>query len=157
MRYNAYSDNFEFITFQNDTLEMEKINDINKITFTNPYKKYIYLNYISAAKGRTKGFLVEIHAKGSFILYTKESVTFYGGKKARNTQETDLPACYSKVSYSHFFKTNTGNIIAFPESKKQLTKLYPDKKEAIAAFIKENKIDFDALEDRKKIIDFLAQ
>lgn len=81
MRYNAYSDNFEFITFQNDTLEMEKINDINTITFTNPNKKYIYLNYISAAKGRTKGFLVEIHAKGSFILYTKESVTFYAGKK----------------------------------------------------------------------------
>ena len=157
MRYNAYSDNFEFITFKNDTLEMVKIDDINTITFTNPYKKYTYLNYISSAKGRTKGFFVELHSKGGFTLYKKESITFYAGKKARNTQETDLPACYSKVSESFYFKTKTGNVIPFPESKKQLTKLYPDKKDAIDVFLKENKIHFDNLEDCFKIVDFLAQ
>ena len=157
MRYNAHSDNFEFITFKNDTLEMEKTDNINNIIFTNPYKKYTYLNYISNAKGRTKGYLVELHYKDGFTLYKKESITFYAGKKARNTQETDLHACYSKVSESFYFKTKTGNIIPFPESKKQLTKLYPDKKDAIKVFLKENKINFDNLEDRFKIVDFLAQ
>ena len=37
-----------------------------------------------------------------------------------------------------------------------LLKLFPDKKEAIENFIKENKIDFDIEKDRIKIINFLA-
>ncbi|WP_309641766.1 hypothetical protein [Flavobacterium sp.] len=156
MRYNAYSDNFEFITFKNDTLEMIKTDNINNITFTNPHKKYSYVNYISSTKGRMKGFLVELYANGSFALYKKEAITYYAGKKARNSQESDLPARYSKVSYSYFLKTKAESIIPFPDSKKQLIKLYPDKKEAIEAFVKENKIDFDADEDRIKIIAFLA-
>ena len=156
MRYNAYGDNFEFITFKNDTLEMLKVDDYNNITFTNPHKKYSYLSYISNTKGRMKGYLVELYSNGSFSLYKKEAITYYAGKKARTSQESDLPASYSKVSYSYFFKTKTGNIIPFPESKKQLIKLYPDNKEGIEAFLKENKIDFDADADRIKIIHFLS-
>ncbi len=156
MRYNAYSDNFEFITFKNDTLEMEKMDNINNITFTKPYKKYSYLNYISNTKGRKKGYLVEMYTKGDFLLYKKEAVTFYAGKKAKNTLETDISANYSKVSYSYFFKTKTGNIIPFPENKKQLIKLYPDKKQEIETFIKENKVSFSEDYDRIKIIDFLS-
>ena len=103
-----------------------------------------------------KGYLVELYSNGSFSLYKKEAITYYAGKKARTSQESDLPASYSKVSYSYFFKTKTGNIIPFPESKKQLIKLYPDNKEGIEAFLKENKIDFDADADRIKIIHFLS-
>lgn len=156
MRYNAYSDNFEFITFKNDTLAMDKIDTYNNITFTNPYKKYSYLNYISKTKGRMKGYLVELYSNGSFSLYKKEAVTYYAGKKARNSQETDLPASYSKISYSYFYKTKTGSIIPFPESKKQLIKLYPENKKGIEVFFKENKIDFDTDTNRIKIINFLS-
>jgi hypothetical protein len=157
MRYNAYSDNFEFITFKNDTLEMDKSDNFRDIRFTNPYKKYLYLDYISSTKGRTKGYLVELNTQGNLALYKKEAITYYAGKKARTSQESDIPASYTTVSYFYFFKTKAGNIISFPNSKKGLIKLYPDKKSEIESFLKQNKISFDDEEDMKKIIGFLAQ
>ncbi len=156
MRYNAHGDNFEFITFKNDTLEMLKVDSNKNITFTNPRKKYSYVDYISKNKGRTKGYLVEMYSNGSYALYKKEWISYYQGKKARNSQESDLPARYSEVSYIYYFKTKSGNVIPFPESKKQLIKLYPDKKEAIESFMKENKIKFDVDSDQLKIINFLT-
>jgi|JI10StandDraft_1071094.scaffolds.fasta_scaffold75976_3 hypothetical protein len=157
MRYNAYDDSFEFITFENDTLALNKTDDFSSIKFTKTHKKYCFVNYLSEGGKRIKGYLVELHNKADLALYKRESITYYAGKKAKTTLESDLPAQYSKVSYSYYFKTKSGNIIKFPESKKQLTKLFPDKKEAIETFIKENKIDFDADADCIKIIDFLAQ
>jgi len=156
MRYNAYSDNFEFITFRNDTLTIDKPDDFSNITFTNPHKKYSYLNYISKTKGRVKGYLVELYTKGDFSIYKKEAVTYYAGKKARTSLETDMYASYSEVSYFYFFKNKSVNIIPFPDSKKQFIKLYPSKKSEIESFVKENKISFDEEEDMKKVIDFLT-
>jgi cephalosporin hydroxylase len=71
--------------------------------------------------------------------------------------EKDMPAKFNKESDAYYLKDTNGNISDFPESKKQLTKLFPDKKTAIENFVKENKIDFDADADRVKIVDFLAQ
>ena len=156
MRYNAYSDNFEFITFQNDTLAMDRIDNFSNITFTKPHKKYSYLNYISKSKGRGKGYLVELYTNADFSLYKKEAITFYAGKKAKTSLESDLPASYSQVKYSYFFKNKGVNIVQFPDSKKQFIKLYPDKKSEIESFVKENKISFDEEEDMKKIIDLLT-
>lgn len=157
MRYNAYGDTFEFITFENDTLAIDNADNYGSITFTNPHKKYSRLNYISNAVGRVRGYLIELYTKSGITLYKKESVTFYPGKKARNTLESDLSPRYSPVSYFYFFTTKTGNVIPFPDNKKQLIRLYPDKKSEIEAFVKENKIDFDADSDRIKIIEFLAK
>ena len=66
-----------------------------------------------------------------------------------------MPAKYYKSSDIYFLKTKE-KILEFPSSKKRLSKIFPDKKEAIEAFVKENKIDFDKESDKIKIIDFLA-
>jgi len=66
-----------------------------------------------------------------------------------------MPPRFSKENDQYYLKDTNGYITDFPESKKQLSKLFPDKKEAIEKFVKENKIDFET--DRTKIIDFLAQ
>ena len=47
-------------------------------------------------------------------------------------------------------------ISEFPGSKKELIKLFPDKKQSIEAFFKEQKISFDKEADMIKIVDFLA-
>jgi hypothetical protein len=156
MRYNAYSDNFEFITFQNDTLAMNRLEDFGTITFTKTNKKYCFVNYLSENGKRAKGYLVELYTKLDFSLYKKESITFYGGKKAKTSLESDLPANYSKINLTYYFKTKSGSIIKFPDGKKQLIKLYPSNKEGIESFLKENKIDFDLDSDKVKIIDFLS-
>ena len=60
-----------------------------------------------------------------------------------------------KIGNSYFLKTKE-TISEFPNNKKGLFKLFPDKKQILEDFVKENKIDFDEVSDQIKIIDYLA-
>jgi hypothetical protein len=157
MRYNAYSDLFEFIGSQNDTLILDKIDDFSTITFLGSNKKYKLVTYSNNLEKAHKGYLIELYHKGNYTLYKREWISFYPGKKAKTSMETEMPAKFNKEIDAFYLKDTNGNISGFPESKKQLVKLFPDKKGDIDSFVKENKIDFDADTDRIKIIDFLAQ
>lgn len=156
MRYNAYEDQFEFITPKNDTLVMDKIDDFGLITFNMSNKKYKLLDYLNLNEKMTKGYLIELYSKGDLGLYKKESVSFRPGKKAKTSLEVDMPAKYIKNDDTYFLKNKSGNIAVFPESKKQLVKLFPEKKSEIESFVKQNDIKFDQEMDLKKIIDFIA-
>jgi hypothetical protein len=100
--------------------------------------------------------LIEFYTKGNYTLYIKEKVTYYSGKVAKTTLEKDMPERYVKADNGYYFKNKEAGIIEFPDSKKQLIKLYLDKKQEIETFIKETKVSFSEDYDRIKIIDFLA-
>ncbi|NHM06777.1 hypothetical protein G4D82_06065 [Flavobacterium sp. CYK-4] len=157
MRYNNYADEFEFITPKNDTLVLDKIDDFSNITILGTNKKYKLVTYSPNSEKPKKGYLIELYQKSSFGLYKREWTSYYAGKKAKTTLEKDMPPRYNKEKDYYYLKDGNGNISDFPESKKQLFKLFPDKKEAIETFVKDNKIDFDLEADRIKIINFLAQ
>ena len=156
MRYNVFDDQFEFITPKNDTLILDKIDAFNNIAFTGTNKKYTLLNYTNSVEKLVKGYLIEVHSKTGYILYKKENVTFYKGKVAQTSLEKSMPPRYVKADDSYYFKNKEAGIIEFPENKKQLIKLFPDKKQEIEAYVKENKIDFDEENNKKRIIDFLS-
>lgn len=156
MRYNVFEDEFEFITPKNDTLILDKIKDFNKITFSGTNKKYVLVEYTNSGGKLTKGYLIELYLKGKSGLYEKENISFYPGKIAKTSLEKDMPARYAKADPRYYFNSSETNIIEFPENKKQLFKLFPEKKSVIEAFLKENKIDFDLETDKIRIIDFLA-
>ncbi len=155
MRYNVFNDEFEFITPKNDTLILDKIDDFGTIAFAGTNKKYILANYTNNGK-LSHGYLINVYEKAGLGLFKKENITFYEEKIARTTLEKDMPAKYVKANDSYFFRNKTGAISEFPDSKKQLIKLYPDKKTAIETFVKDNKIQFDIESDQIKIIDFLS-
>ncbi len=156
MRYNVFADEFEFITPKNDTLILDKIADFNKITFSGINKKYSLLEYTNSGGNYVKGYLIEFYTKGNYTLYVKEKVTYYSGKVAKTSLEKDMPERYVKAENGYYFKNKEAVIIEFPESKKQLIKLYPDKKQEIETFIKDTKVSFNEDYDRIKIIDFLS-
>lgn len=157
MRYNNYADEFEFITPKNDTLILDKIDDFNTVTLLGINKKYKLFTYSTNSEKQQKGYLIELYQKAPFGLYKREWTSYYAGKKAKTSMEKDMPARYNKEKDYYYLKDGNGNIIDFPESKKQLFRLFPDKKAAIETFVKENKIDFDLETDQIKIINFLAQ
>ena len=156
MRYNNYEDEFEFITPKNDTLALDKIDDFNTITFVGTNKKYKLVSYSNNVGKNHKGYLIEMYQKTNYTLYKREWMSFYAGKKAKTSLEKDMPAKFVKQDDSYYLKDANGNIIDFPESKKQLLKLFPDKKQGIETFIKENKIDFDLENDKKRITNLLS-
>ena len=157
MRYNIFKDEFEFIDVKkNDTLVLDKIDDFSKITFPATNKKYNLVNYTSTKGIKTRGYLINLYEKAGFALYKKENISFYDEKIAKTSLETNMPARYDKSSDSYFLKNKNNEIFEFPDSKKKLIKLYPDKKEVVENFVKENKISFQKEEDMAKIIDFLV-
>lgn len=155
MRYNVFDDNFEFITPKNDTLILDKIDDFGTIVFEATNKKYKLTQYVNTKNKLFNGYLILLYEKGDFVLYKKENIAFYEEKLAKTTLERDMPAKYVKSDDFYFFKNKEKGTVEFPENKKQLLKLFPDKKEAMETFLKENKINFDEESDKMKIIDFL--
>ncbi|MBS1535887.1 MAG: hypothetical protein JST78_12495 [Bacteroidetes bacterium] len=155
LRYNAYSDEFEFLDNKRDTLLLDKSEVYSKITYAGSNKVYLLVNYINSSGKMYQGYLIEQHQKNNWAVLKRERISFYPGKKAKTSLENDMPAKYNKEKEDFYLRKNDGSIVEFPESKKQLSKLFPDKKDAIEVFVKEQKIDFEY--DQNKIIDFLAQ
>ena len=155
MRYNVYKDEFEFITPKNDTLILDKKEKYASLEFIATKTKYLLTNYADSEGKINFGYLINIHEKGNFGLFKKDNILIQEEKIAKTTLEANMPAKYYNASSTYFLK-NDKNFIKFPESKKQLVKIFPDKKEMIEKFLKENKIDFDITEEKIKIIDFLT-
>ena len=156
MRYNVYSDELEFITDKNDTLILDKIDDFSNIVFSGTNKKYMLVNYTSSNGKFERGYLISFYDKRDFLLLKKENIRLYEGKVAKTSLEKDMPAKYVKADDTYFLKIKDGAIIEFPDSKKQLIKLFPEKKQSIETFLKEKTISFNEAADLIKIIDFLA-
>lgn len=155
MRYNVYKDEFEFITVKNDTLILDKLEDFKNLTFVATNTKYKLVNYINLDDKFQFGYLIDIYQKNDFGLFKKENIGLTEEKIAKTSLEQNMPAKYYKSGDIYFLKTKD-KIVEFPSSKKRLSKNFPDKKEAIETFVKENKIDFDKEVDKIKIVDFLS-
>lgn len=156
MRYNIYADEFEFITPKNDTLVLDKIEDFSNIAFPGLSEKYVLLPYTSDSK-LVYGYLINQYEKGDYMLLKKENMGFVAAKFAKTSLERDMPAKFARKADTYYLKNKNAETTEFPNGKKALLKLLPHKKQAIEAFLKENKIDFDAEADLIKIINLLAQ
>lgn len=157
MRYNIVNDEFEFITPKNDTLILDKIEDFNSIYFSGLNKRYKLSQYTDGSNKFHYGYLIEMYKKDDYTLFKKENIAFVEEKVAKTSLETSMPAKYNKSENTYFLKNKDLGIYEFPDGKKALIKLFPDKKQAIEAFVKENKIAFDEEADMIKIINFIAR
>ena len=155
MRYNVFKDEFEFISTKSDTLILDKIADFNNLNFVATNTKYKLLNYLNLDDKYQFGYLITVYEKGNFGLFKKENITLTEEKIAKTSLEKDMPAKYYQTGNTYFLKYND-KIQEFPSNKKRLVKIFPDKKEAIETFVKENKIDFDKDVDKIKVVDFLT-
>lgn len=101
------------------------------------------------------GYLIDLYQKNDFGLFKKQTILLSEEKIAKTSMERSMPPQYSKIGDKYYLKSKN-NISEFPDSKKRLSKIFPDKKELIEIFVKENKINFDKDADKIKIIDFLS-
>lgn len=157
VRYNVYDDEFEFIDSKNDTLVLNKTDDFNTITFVGTNTKYCYLNYSIDKDKVTSGYLIFLYEKKDYVLYKKQNISYFKEKISKNPLQASLPAKFVPTKDVFYFKNGSNGICEFPTSKKNLIKLFPEKKVQIEDFFKQNDIDFDKESDKKKILDFLAE
>jgi hypothetical protein len=156
MRYNVFNDEFEFISAQKDTLILDKIEDFGTIVFPETNKKFQLVAYTNSKNKLFYGYLISLKENNGFALFKKESIQYVEEKIAKTSMEVNMPAKYIKMDDTFFLKNKEKGTSEFPENKKGFVKLFPDKKEVIETFLKENKINFDSESDLMKIIDFIA-
>lgn len=156
MRYNVFNDEFEFISNQKDTLILDKIEDFGTIVFPETNKKFQLVTYTNSKNKLFYGYLQNLKENNGFAIFKKENIQFVEGKIAKTSMEVNMPAKFVKSGDTFFLKNKDKGTSEFPDNKKGLLKLFPEKKEAIETFLKENKIDFDSENDLMKIIDFIA-
>lgn len=155
MRYDAYSDEFEFVNSTRDTLVLNKVEPYTAITFTITNTKYQLVDYNNKGK-MTKGYLIWLAEKNNFTLYKKQNVTYTKERIAKSGYEKNTPASFERAHDTYYLKDNDKGIFEFPSNKKGLIKLFPEKKTELESFIKQNSIDFEKESDMIKIVDFLA-
>lgn len=156
MRYNVFNDEFEFISAQKDTLILDKIEDFGTIVFPETNRKFQLVTYTNSKNKLFYGYLQNLKENNGFVLFKKENIQYVDEKIAKTSMEVNMPAKFVKSGDTFFLKNKDKGTSEFPDNKKGLLKLFPEKKEAIETFLKENKIDFDSENDLMKIIDFIA-
>lgn len=156
MRYEANADEFEFINSTRDTLVLNKEERFNTITFTLTNVKYKFVKYKDKKGEEVDGYLILLAEKNNSMLYKKQVVKFIKEKFATSSYDSDQPARFERGEDVYYFKNKENPIVEFPNSKKALIKLFPDKKADIEAFLKQNKIDFGKEADLITIANFIA-
>ncbi|AWG24008.1 hypothetical protein [Flavobacterium kingsejongi] len=157
MRYNGGKDELEYIIEnegKRDTLVLRKVDPLKTVVFKNN-TTYKYLPYVDHKGVATEGYLILVNEKNNVGLYKKESISLLPARKASNSYQASTPAKYARTEDRYFLKTENGTS-PFPDSKKKLLALYPDKKSAIETYLKENKISFSKESDLIKLTAFIA-
>ena len=152
VRYNNQADEIE-IEYADKILILPKKPEYGKVSLRNG-KTITLVNYLDVRKANIYGYLYEILVGKKVNLYLKERSVIIPEKESQNGYDAPSPARYSRTNDEYYF-TYKENIVSFPDSKKELLALYPDKQKEIEDFLKTNKLKFKSEADLIKIATFL--
>lgn len=140
MRYNANNDEVEYQT-ENGNLALLKQAKFGDIYFTeqNLHLKLVTYNYDMAT---VTGYLYELINKPALKIYKREHIDFSKAKAARNSYSDSSPASFTLSKPVYFIKNGTSEIVELPSNRKKLIEMFPDKKEAINMYFRNNKGDY---------------
>jgi len=148
VRYNSYTDQIEF---QKDgsVMILPKDSKFSRIDITSPKQTLVNLE----TNDELSGYFYEI-VNGKVALYKKVKTKFIDAVPASNSYSSDKPALFKVSDPVFYIKTDNG-FIKKPRNHKEIIAQFPDKKDALSTFIKENKVKFDKEDDLKKLVTFL--
>ncbi len=150
IRYNTYKEEMEFMV--DGKLYYLNKNENCELTINNNTYKY-FVNYDNM---NNDGYLVILtKSKDSkYILYKKEKVKFVPAYTPGSTYAQEKPAKYV-VDKSKYFIKIQDSLTAFPEKKSELLKLFPNSKDSLELFLKDNKIKFNEDASLLLLINFI--
>ncbi|MGL6126490.1 hypothetical protein [Chryseobacterium artocarpi] len=150
VRYNSYSDEIEFKK-NNEVQVLPKNAEFSRIEVSSPKQTIVLLETLDELSGY---FFELVNGKNS--LYKKVKTKFTDVVPAANGYASEKPANFRNLDPVYYIKTEKG-FIKKPRNQKEIIAEFPDKKDALTAFFKSNKIKFDKDEDLTKLVTFLNQ
>ncbi|RKE99111.1 hypothetical protein [Ichthyenterobacterium magnum] len=155
MRYNAYSDVFEFKNEKNEKYAINKsIKDVT-ITLISTGKVFELIDYKDGDFNK-KGYFIHLSLKNDSVkLFKKNSVLYVPAKTSSNGYNKPKPAAFIKNSDKFYLRINDNPAILIPRNKKDFAKLFPALSKDILAYIKTNKIKTSKEADLLKLINYI--
>lgn len=150
VRYNSYKDEVEFKKGENVQV-LPKQAEFSKITFKSPQTTIVYLE----TNDELKGYFTEL-VSGKTTLLRKDKTIFRDEVPAPNSYAAGKPAEFRNQDSVYYIGTANG-YIKKPKSQKDVIDAFPNLKDKINTFVKENKIKFNKEQDLKKFVVFLNQ
>lgn len=148
VRYNSYADQIEFKK-DDKVMVLPKDSKFERIEIAAPKQVLVNVN----TNDELSGYFYEL-VNGRISLYKKVKTKFIDAVPASNTYSSDKPAMFRMMDPVYYIKTDNG-FIKKPKSQKDIIASFPEKKDALSGFFKENKTKFDKEEDLKKLVSFL--
>ncbi|WHF50483.1 hypothetical protein QGN23_08535 [Chryseobacterium gotjawalense] len=153
MRYNANIDEINFKKGDQDlallkdkpygTVNFKETNEIIKL------EQYIYKN------NTILGYLFVVADKDNLKIFKKSTISYSPFVAAKNSYDIDKPAAYKKLPDVYFIKKGNGEIVEMPSNKNKLIDMFPEKKEAVNQYFKNNKVNLSDGKDLKKLAEIL--
>lgn len=150
IRYNSFLDEVEMMV-NTDVYEVSREEAPAKFTFEKTNEKLVLVNTYD----ENAGYFFEI-AEGKNRILKKIVTKFYDAVPAPNTMIAGSSARFETLKPTYFIKTETG-LIKIPKNMKDLAASFPDRKDAVAEFVKTNKTKSNNEADLIKLNQFLNQ
>ncbi|OAZ03969.1 MULTISPECIES: hypothetical protein [Flavobacterium] len=149
IRYNILNDIIE-VQFDNlKNYNLTKSDPYLTITPIGKANKIKLLRYIRN-EVEIFGYLTQILETKEIEVYKKNQVKLQNAKEPTSSYQETSPAKFIKLKPEYYWKLSNKKITQISKHKKGILELFPDKKEAINIYFKNNRIDFD---DESSIIE----
>lgn len=150
VRYNSYKDEIE-LKKNNEVQVLPKSSVFARIEISSPKQTIVLFETFD----ELSGYFFEL-VNDKISLYKKIKTKFVDVIPAANGYASEKPANFRNLDPVYYIKTEKG-FIKKPKNQKEIIAEFPDKKDALTAFFKSNKIKFDKDEDLIKLVTFLNQ
>ncbi|AUC74253.1 hypothetical protein [Olleya sp. Bg11-27] len=154
VRYNAYNDDIEIEGKENTSYSLNKYSGTIIVTMLTG-ETYINAKYIDNENNINTGFFEVLKTSGEFFLLKKQTITIKEKEEAKTTYHQSKPAKYKKSKDEYYIKTNNLTATKIPKKNKDFANLFPNKKDAISKFIKDEKIKLKKEEDLIKVFKYI--
>lgn len=150
IRYNNYKDEIEFKKGENIQV-LPKQAEFSKIKIKSPEATIVYLE----TNDELKGYFTEL-VSGKITLLRKDKIIFKDEVPAPNSYAEGKPAEFRNQDPIYYI-SNGSRYVKKPKALKDIIDVFPNLKDEINTFVKENKIKLNKEEDLKKLVVFLNQ
>lgn len=156
MRYNAVTDEVEIQKTENNNVTLLKDNQFSAILMNFGKYKLRLLNYKTHKNEGVYGYLVEVFNANDFSLLRRDKIILEAEKVAKTSFEPNYPAKFVKAKNEFYIEKKDKSVLPMPKNKKELEAIFPNQKEAIEAFFKNNNYSFKEEQDLIEISKFIA-
>lgn len=149
VRYNIFNDDFQ-IKYDSPHSKAYNLIKDPKVRVELNYKTFVYKTFIDENKEVVEGFLELFYFDEYISIFKRYRKKLDLPKKAETSLHKDIPGRF--VDKNSFFVSKGLQIVVLPENRKTIINFFPNHKEELEHYIKNERLRFKKEEDVKKLI-----